>query len=176
MTYKDTLKKTMNELARSRLTRFIGYNVSYGPRMHGTLVDVPLDRCIELPVAENLMVGIAMGLALEGFRPIVCFERMDFMLVAADAIINHVDKLPYLSGDQFHFPIIFRCVVGTDAPLDPGVQHTQDHSTLFHIACKHMRVVRVCTSEDIEREYARAARDTDPTMIVEYKQWYNDVI
>ena len=75
-----------------RVIFFIGYNVRYGNAI-GTLKDVSDDQKLETPVAENLMAGLAMGMSFEGFNPVIYFERHDFMLVAADAIINHIDKI-----------------------------------------------------------------------------------
>ena len=69
----------------------------------GTLKDVPDDQKIETPVAENLMVGLAIGMSFEGFKPVVYFERHDFMLVAADAISNHIDKIERISHGESRF-------------------------------------------------------------------------
>jgi pyruvate/2-oxoglutarate/acetoin dehydrogenase E1 component len=171
MTYKDALVMCMKDLASIDNVRFIGYNVAYGPRMNGTLNDVPLDKCIEMPVAENLIVGVAMGLSLEGFFPIICFERMDFMLVAADAIINHLDKLPKLSGGQFDFPLLIRCCVGDDKPLDPGIQHTSDYTNVF----KHNTTISIHPIESVSEVfgyYKNIHHSTTPTMLVEYKRLY----
>ena len=52
------------------------------------------------------MVGLAIGMSFEGFKPVVYFERHDFMLVAADAIGNHVDKIERISHGEFKVPVI----------------------------------------------------------------------
>ena len=61
-----------------------------------------------MPVAENLTMGVAIGLALRKARPVVIFQRMDFMLIASDAIINHLALMPKMSGGQFNLPVIIR--------------------------------------------------------------------
>jgi pyruvate/2-oxoglutarate/acetoin dehydrogenase E1 component len=128
MKYKDVIKNCINEYVRTYPeARFIGYNTVKGSRMYGTLNDVPVEKCIESPVSENLMMGMAFGMALEGYRPVVCFERHDFLLLGLDALVNHIDKLPWMSGDQFKLPIIVRAIVGGTKPIDPGPQHTQNY-------------------------------------------------
>lgn len=132
MKYREWIQKDMAWLAKQQRTVFIGEGVINAGRCYGTLNDVPLGRCVEMPIAENLIVGTAIGLALVGLRPIVIFQRMDFMLVAADAIINHLTKLPAMSGYQFHLPVILRTIVGTRTEkFCVGEQHCQDFRSIF---------------------------------------------
>jgi len=172
MTYKQALTDEMTRLGKCRAVRFLGYNVKYGSRFYGTLAKVPRSRCIETPVAENLIMGLAMGMSLEGYKPIVCFERMDFMLVAADSIINHLSALPKLSGGQFDFPVTIRCCVGNDHPLDPGIQHKRDYSTLFSQNTS-INMWRLHDIKDIHRAYARLPANNEPKIYVEYREFYN---
>ena len=118
----------MEELAKKN-TIFIGYNISFGSKAYGTLADVPKSKKIETPVAENLMIGLAMGMALEGYRPVVFFERHDFILNALDSIVNSLDKFELLTGRKL--PIIIRATVGAKKPLHPGPQHVQDFTSAF---------------------------------------------
>src|SRR3989338_4734923 len=108
MQYKDAIMKSMEMLAQDPRTIFIGYNVSYGSRGYGTFYNIPRERCIETPVAENLMTDLAIGTALAGLKPLLFFERHDFMLNALDALINHLDKVERISGGQFKAPVIIR--------------------------------------------------------------------
>src|SRR5438477_13169810 len=128
MTYKEALTAAMDELARDPMIRFIGYGVSIGKAM-GTLKNVPDSQLIEMPVAENLMVGFAIGLALKGLKPVVFIERFDFILNALDAVVNHLDKIGDISRGEFRPTIILRVVVGNrQKPLFTGETHTQDFS------------------------------------------------
>lgn len=127
MTYKESLTQAMTELAADPLVRFIGYGVRVGGKAAGTLAGVAESQLIETPVAENLMVGLATGMALSGLRPVVFIERMDFILNAMDAIVNHLDKIETLSQGQFRPAVILRVVVGNrNKPLFTGVTHTQN--------------------------------------------------
>ena len=84
LSYKDAVNQAMTDLGNEGAI-FIGYNVKFGNAM-GTLKNVSDDQKVETPVAENLMSGLAIGMSFEGLRPVLYFERHDFMLVAADAI------------------------------------------------------------------------------------------
>lgn len=127
--YKDALTDAMTELSVDPLTRFIGYGVRCPGRGGGTFKGVPLEQCIETPVAENLMVGLACGLALKGYKPLVYIERCDFLLNALDAIVNHLDSMAEISRGQFNPTVIFRIVVGNRSkPLYTGPTHCRDFS------------------------------------------------
>lgn len=141
MTHKDMITNTMSMLAEDKRVMFIGYNTAKGSRMYGTLSGVPAAQCIEMPVCENLMAGMAVGMALEGYIPVVCFERHDFVLLALDAIVNHIDKWPSVSGNQFKLPILIRAIVGSKSPLWAGEQHTQDYSMVLWEMLKHTRLI-----------------------------------
>lgn len=131
MKYKDIIHNEMQRLSRNKKVKFIGYNTKYGHQMYGTLKGCE-KSCIEMPVAENLMMGLAMGMSLEGYRPIVCVERSNFLLPMADAIINHLYAMPKMSG-EFNFPVIIRVVIPTNKPLDTGIQHLGDYTGIIKI-------------------------------------------
>ena len=145
VTYKISIGEIitfgMTKYAEDYRARFIGYNTVKGSRMYKTLNGVPVEKCIETPVCENLMVGMAVGLALEGYRPVVCFERHDFLLLGLDGIVNHIDKLPQMSGDQYKLPILIRCIVGAREPINPGPQHIQDYGIELKSMLKNTPVI-----------------------------------
>lgn len=170
--YKESLTAAMLDLATDPLTRFIGYGVKIGGRAHGTLKDVPDAQLIETPVAENLMVGLAIGMSLAGLRPVVFIERFDFILNALDAIVNHLDKIETMSRGQFKPAVILRVVVGnTTKPFFTGATHTQDFTDSLRKLVK-FPVWGMKMPEHVTREYA-AARDRQrlgqSTMLIEYK-------
>lgn len=140
MTHKDMLTNLYTKYASDPMVRFIGYNTLKGSRMYGTLNNIPDKQCVEMPVAENLMIGLAIGMSLEGYKPVVCFERHDFMLLALDGLVNHVDKLPKISGYQYKLPILVRAIVGSASPLNPGPQHTQNYYQELKSMLKHTPV------------------------------------
>jgi len=122
----------MKWLAAKRNTIFLGQGITKGDRVYHTMDDVPKKKCLEQPICENLTLGLAIGLAIKGYRPVVIFQRMDFMLIAADQIINHLALIPEMSNYQYRLPIIIRTCVGSrDPKFDVGRQHNHDFRHIF---------------------------------------------
>jgi pyruvate/2-oxoglutarate/acetoin dehydrogenase E1 component len=172
--YKDALTQAMDDLAKNPKTVFLGYNTRLGGRGNGTLVHVPAHQTIEMPVAENLMVGTAIGMSLGGYLPVVFFERFDFVLMAADAIINHLDKIEKLSCGEFAPKVILRVVVGNrEKPLFTGPTHTQDYTNMF-TGEVDFPVVNLVEPQEIIAEYENAKTSRRSSMLVEYKDFYDN--
>lgn len=151
--YKQALTNAMEELAKDPAVCFLGYGVKHGGQAAGTLKGINPEQLIETPVAENLMMGMAIGLALAGRRPVVYFERFDFILNAMDAIVNHLDKIEKLSAGEFSPSVIIRVVCGNVAkPLYTGITHTQDYTEVM-TRLVSFPVQRLKTSEEIEGAY-----------------------
>ena len=170
MKYKDAIAGRMKMLAEDPRVRFVGYNTKFGPRMNGTLVGCE-ESAIETPVAENLMCGIAIGLALEGFLPVLCFERMDFCLAGADALINHIGAMKQYG---MTLPMVIRVIIGTNEPLDPGFQHRMEYFDLFRWKSQ----IATCKVElnNIDILYNYAKETIEPMMLVERKDLYEEDI
>lgn len=171
MTYKEKMSAAMLWLSLDHRTRFIGYGLRTG-RAGGTLKGVPESQIIETPVAENLMTGIAIGQSLAGNLPVLYFERMDFMLNAADAIVNHLCAAQHISHGKFLPAVIIRAVVGNKMkPLFTGRTHTQDFSEAF-ASIGGLRVVQLEATSEIGEEFDAARHDQilgESTLLVEYK-------
>lgn len=173
MTYKEALTQAMDELAADPLVRFIGYGVTIG-KAGGTLKNVNPAQLVETPVAENLMVGLAIGMSLAGLRPVVYIERMDFILNALDAIVNHLDKIALMSHGEFRPAILLRVVVGNHTkPLYTGATHTQDFTAGIETMVK-FPVLRLKSPALVHLAYpsAHAAlkqERPESTLLVEYK-------
>lgn len=130
MTVKEAIQIEMNKLSRVENVVFLGENVINSGRIYGTLNDVPLNKCIEMPVAENLIAGCAVGLSIAGYFPVCIFQRMDFMLIASDQIINHAALMPKMTGIKL--PIIFVTFKATlKKSFYAGLQHVKDLSHVF---------------------------------------------
>lgn len=174
--YKGALTDAMTQLARDPARRFIGYGLAGGKGALGTLRGVPAAQIVEMPVAEGLMVSAAIGMACAGLKPVVYFERMDFMLNAADAIVNHLDKLATISRGEFRPGIILRATVGNRTKhLFTGPTHTQDLSDAFDAMLGRTLVRTLCEPHEIAQRYTEAAYDADrgeSTLLVEYKDLF----
>lgn len=180
ITYKQALTDAMTTLAKNPKVVFLGYNVGHGSKAGGTLVGVPQDQLIEMPLAENLMMGVAIGMALEGYIPVVYFERFDFITNALDQIVNHLDKIAGLSDVEFKPCCIIRAVVGnTKKPLFTGITHTQDFTEAIRkmvgFPVKELSGVgRACTINSYyESSLVCAASGDSSSLIVEYKDLYD---
>jgi pyruvate/2-oxoglutarate/acetoin dehydrogenase E1 component len=166
----DLFKKAVNEamlmLAADPRTIFVGQSVRYdGTAMYATLDGVPMDRRVEMPVIEDFQLGYCTGLALMGKIPICLFPRMDFLMLAMNQLVNHLDKLPLFG---WHPKVIIRTVVGSKTPLDAGPQHTQDHSAALRMLVgRHIGVLSCQTPEQVTWSYHYAMEGTDSFLIVE---------
>jgi pyruvate/2-oxoglutarate/acetoin dehydrogenase E1 component len=172
MTYKESLTKQMNSFASDPLARFVGYGLLNGKGGNGTMKEIPNEQIFETTVAENLMMGMAMGLALKGLRPMVILERFDFIGNCFDALVNHIDKSAIISRGQWTPGVIVRVVVGNSRkPLFTGATHTQDFTEAFRKILK-MPVYRVTTPDEVAAGYEMAIADQKQnrsTMLVELK-------
>ena len=160
----------MKEIASIENTIFLGQQVS-SEDFYGTLKDIAMAKRLEMPVAEDMQTGLAIGLSLQGFLPISIYQRMDFLPRAADQIINHLDLLPYLSRNRFEPRIVIRTTVGTTNPLDVGVQHSKDLTKMFK-GVVGFEIFNVRTIRDIDEAYSYAIYTKRPSMIVEYQELY----
>lgn len=173
MKYREALQESMRMLACDKRVRFIGYNVKFGIRAYGTLKGVPENRIIETPLAENLMTGLAMGMSLEGYKPVLFFERHDFLLNALDAIVNHLDKIERMSRGEYKAPVIIRAVVGGKNPIDPGLQHTQEYTEAIRKMVS-FPVINLRNTKEIIPVYEKVFKMDSPVMIVERREFFEN--
>ena len=129
MKYKNELIKSMSFLGKKKDTVFIGQSVSYsGNAIYNTLTGVPLNKKIEMPVFEDVQMGISIGMALNGFVVISCFPRFDFLICAMNQLVNHLDKIRQMSRGEMKPKVLIRTSIGSKTPLDGGPQHTQNYT------------------------------------------------
>jgi pyruvate dehydrogenase E1 component alpha subunit len=166
ISFKNAVTEAMTEIGKMNSV-FIGYNVKYGNAM-GNLINVDNNKKIETPVAENLMAGLAIGMSFEGFKPVVYYERHDFMLVAADAIINHANHIERISYGEYQCPVIFRTVVADSGPFYSGPTHSQNFTNGFK-SMVSFPIYVPDTGSEVLKAYKKALYSRRPSMIVERK-------
>lgn len=155
---------------------FVGQAVEVeGTGISRSLAAVPIEQRIELPVDEDFQLGLSIGLALEGQRVISIFPRWNFLLLATNQLINHLDKLSEL-GIFLQKPVIIRTAIGSINPLHPGPQHVGDFSEPFKQMCKNINVVRLDDKTQILPEYEKALERKDhvSTLLVEWSDRYGE--
>lgn len=171
LNYAEELTKAMTMLAGYPKTLFVGQAVRYdGQRAHATFSGVPMEKRIEMPVCEDFQMGFCAGLALEGYIPICFFPRFDFLIIAANQLINHLDKIPVL-GD-FRPKVIIRTAVGARAPLDPGPQHTQDYTIPMSMMLKNTDLFQLTSAERIVSHYQWVLQSERSAIMIEYMDKY----
>ena len=166
----------MSFLAKNKKTIFIGQSVNYsGNAIFNTLSHIPKSKKIELPVFEEVQLGISTGLAINGFIPITCFPRFDFLILAMNQLVNHLDKFRTLSNNSFKPRVIIRTSIGSKKPLDGGVQHTQDYTKMFKNILTEINVVSLKNPNDIFNQFNKALnrKDSKSTLLIENGDFYN---
>ena len=115
MSLSDSLlNQAMLMLAAQPKALFLGQNVAYdGNVMFKHLEGVPMEQRLELPVCEELQMGMSTGLALQGILPISIYPRFDFLILALNQLVNHLDKLAYMSRGDYQPKVIIRTKVGS---------------------------------------------------------------
>jgi pyruvate/2-oxoglutarate/acetoin dehydrogenase E1 component len=172
--YKDSLTNMMTKLGKMDNTVFLGQQILFpGNPMSGTLIDVPKEKMIELPVMEDSQMGMSLGMAMAGKFVITFYPRWDFLICAANQLVNHVDKIELMSNGQWKPNIIIRVAKGSEIPLNPGPQHRGNYFNEFQSITQTVKFFDCLTVDDIENAYNHAINEGGITLINEYPEKYN---
>ena len=177
MKYFDELKRSMELLASDPRTVFIGQAVAFpGTAMSNTLMGVPKEKLVELPVAEEMQMGMSLGMGLNRLIPVTFFPRWNFLLLAINQLVNHVDKARVMSNGGYDPKIIIRTGIGSERPLHPQHQHIGDFTDAIRKMCTTIEVIRLKEPEDIFPAYEKSLLRDDGrnTILVEYGDFYNE--
>jgi 2-oxoisovalerate dehydrogenase E1 component beta subunit len=138
----------------------------------GLLAEFGPQRVIDAPIAESAIVGIALGAAAAGMRPVAEIQFADYVHPAADQIINEVAKLRYRSHGAWGCPLVIRMPYG--AGVRGGPYHSQSVEALyFHIP--GLKLVAPATPRDARGLLRAAIEDPDPVLFFEHKRLYRRV-
>jgi acetoin:2,6-dichlorophenolindophenol oxidoreductase subunit beta len=120
----------------------MGQLVDYKPGIFGTTAGLAdkygLDRVIDFPITESLMTSNSIGMAVDGLKPVLVHQRLDFSIYALDAIINWMSLWKFKSGGKNNLPITIRAIIGKG--WGQGPQHSKSLYSLF----AHLPGLRVC--------------------------------
>ena len=177
MKYFDELKRSMNFLSQNKKTIFIGQAVSMpGTAMSNTLKDINSSKLIELPVAEEMQMGMSNGFAINGLIPVSVFPRWNFLLLAINQLINHLDKIKLMSNDRYKTKVIVRTGIGSKKPLHPQYQHVGDFTDAVKKMCSNIELIKLNEAKDIFPAYKKVSerKDGKNTIVVEYGDYYNE--
>ena len=122
------------------------------------------DRVRSTPIAEQAIIGAAVGAAIAGFRPVAEIMLMNFITVAMDQVVNHAAKLRFMSGGQTHVPLTIRTATGAGAGF--GGQHSDMLEAWF----AHVPGIKVATASnpaDAKGLLLSCIEDNDPCIFIE---------
>jgi len=165
----------MTWLGQQPDTVFIGQQVRYpGNAMFRTLEGVPIEKRIEFPVAEDMQMGVSIGMALTGKTVISIYPRMDFLMCGMNQLVNHLDKLEDFTHGQYKAHVIIRVGIGSTFPMHPGPQHCGDYTDALQMMLKRIPVMKLERSDQIAYSYEQAYWDTNSSLIVEEMNLYGN--
>ena len=151
MRYKDELIKSMKWLGDRENTLFLGQATLFsGHAISGTLTEVPKEKLIELPVMEEVQMGMCAGL------------------------VNHIDKMKHMSKGMLIPKVIVRVAVGAKKPIDGGSQHTQDFTESIKNMLTDTEVVELIEPNQIFQTFKDAYNRNGSTVVVEWGDFYVD--
>lgn len=136
----------------------------------GLVEEFGSERVFNTPICENSFIGMAVGMAVTGQRPVVEVMFSDFLPTAADAIVNEMSKFRFMSGGQFSVPVTIRSMGGGAGRF--GTQHSATGES-WYMGQPGMHVVTASTPQAIYRNLRTAIQSPNPTLVIEHKALFN---
>ena len=128
-------------------------------------------RNFDMPLSEDAMTGVGIGAALAGLRPIYVHQRMDFLLLCMNQLVNMAAKIRYMSSGQHSVPLVVRAAIGRS--WGQGAQHSQSfHSYFMHVP--GIKVVAPTTPHDAKGCLIASIRDNNPVIFLEHRMLYSN--
>ncbi len=175
LTYAQALfEATVQEMERDPDVFVFGLGVDDPLGMYGTTLDLHkrfgADRNFDTPLSEDAMTGLAIGAALAGMRPIHVHQRMDFLMLCMNQLVNIAAKMSYTFDGSVKVPMVVRGIIGRS--WGQGPQHSQSlHSFFMHVP--GLRVVAPTTPHDAKGCMIAAIRDNNPVIFMEHRMLYS---
>jgi pyruvate/2-oxoglutarate/acetoin dehydrogenase E1 component len=179
-TYIQAVNEAMkDEMRRDPSVFLIGEDVGYYGGLFrvtrnlqdefGSFLEDPKGRVVDTPISEQGFMGMAVGAAMVGMKPIVELMYMDFFLVCADQIFNQAAKMHYMTGGLVNVPMVIRGQQGGGKKY--GSQHSQAVESAF-AQFPGIKVVAPSTPKDAKGLLISAIRDPNPVVFLEHKMLY----
>lgn len=171
LTYRDAVARGIaQEMARDERVLLIGEDVAEAGGVFkttaGLLEQFGPQRVRDTPISEEAIVGMVMGAAMNGLRPIGEIMFSDFLATCWDIVVNQIAKTRYMTGGQIELPLVLRAANGGGARF--GGQHSQSVEN-WAMAIPGLKVVAPSTPADVVGLMAAAIRDPDPVVFLEHK-------
>jgi len=171
LNYRNAVARALSqEMRRDSSVVLLGEDVANAGGVFKTTVGL-LDefgpkRVFDTPISEQGFLGMAMGAAMTGFRPVVEIMFSDFLAVCWDIVANQIAKTRYMTAGQISIPIVIRTANGGGVGF--GAQHSQSVEN-WAMMVPGLKVVAPSTPEDVVGLLAAAIRDPDPVLFFEHK-------
>jgi acetoin:2,6-dichlorophenolindophenol oxidoreductase subunit beta len=174
LTYRDAVAAGIaQEMERDKSVVFLGEDIAGAGGVFkatvGLLEKFGPVRVRDTPIAEQAILGAAMGAAMTGLRPIAEIMFSDFLAVCWDMVANEIAKTRYMTNGQISLPLVIRTGNGGGSRF--GAQHSQSVEN-WAMAIPGLKVVAPSTPADVKGLLAAAIRDPDPVVFFEHKALY----
>ena len=174
-TFLEAIRAGLHEeMNRDPAVYIFGEDVSLGGPFgvtKGLAQDFGTQRVVNTPISEGTVMGLAIGAATAGLRPVVEIMFIDFITLALDQLVNHAAKLHYMSGGQLAIPLTVRVQCGISGAM--GAHHSQSlESWLAHVP--GLKVVMPSNPADDKGLLKAAVRDHNPVVFIEHRGLYWD--
>ena len=172
-TYLEAIRGALaEEMRRDSSVYLFGEDVALGGPFgvtQGLAEEFGANRTINTPISEATVMGLAIGAATAGLRPVVEIMFIDFITLAMDQLVNHAAKLHYMSGGQLRIPLTVRVQCGISGTM--GAHHSQSlEGWLAHVP--GLKVVMPSNPADARGLLQSAIRDDNPVVFVEHRGLY----
>ncbi|MGA8017057.1 MAG: alpha-ketoacid dehydrogenase subunit beta [Candidatus Dormiibacterota bacterium] len=176
-TYLEAIREGMrDEMRRDQRVMIFGEDVGAKGGVFGATEGLQKEfgewRVMDSPLAESCIVGVSVGAALNGMRPIAEIQFQDFILPAVDQIVSEAAKIRYRSNGDWNVPMVIR------SPFGGGVHGALYHSQSLEAMFCHvpgLKVVVPATPHDAKGLLVAAIRDPDPVLYFEHKKAYRSL-
>ena len=173
LTYLEAIRAGLvEEMRQDKSVYIFGEDVALGGPFgvtQGIADKFGAHRVVNTPISEGTVMGLAIGAALAGLRPVVEIMFIDFITLAMDQLINHAAKLHYMSGGQLKVPLTVRVQCGISGTM--GAHHSQSlEAWLAHVP--GLKVVMPANPADAKGLLQSAIRDDNPVVFVEHRGLY----
>ena len=174
MRYRDALKLALREeMLRDENVVLLGEDIGvFGGAFKvtsGLLEEFGERRVRDTPISENTIVGMGVGAAMVGLRPVVELMTVNFALLAFDQIVNHAAHIHYMFGGQVHVPLVVRMPQGAGHQLGPT--HSHSFEAMF-LQVPGLLVAVPATAADARGLLKTAIRDENPVIFIEHESLY----
>ena len=175
LTYGEAILEGISqEMDRDDSVFVLGQGVDDPKGTLGTTINLHKDfgknRSFDVPIAEDGILGVAIGAALAGLRPINVHIRIDFLLLCMNQLINMAAKSHYMFGGSVSIPLVLRGAIGRS--WGQGAQHSQAlHSFFMHTP--GLKVVAPTFASDAKGSMIAAIRDNNPVVFIEHRMLYS---